>query len=165
MLTYLIWSTVAIGIIILFLVSLIVFIKKNVVHQGDCEITINDQAEPVKVSAGASLLTALSTQKIFLPSACGGGGTCAMCKCQVLEGGGDILPTETGLVSRAEQKEHVRLACQVKIRQNMKIHIPEEIFNIQKFECTVRSNHNVATFIKELVLELPPGQNLNFEAA
>ena len=164
MLDYLIWSTIAFGTIIFVLVSLIIFVKKNVVKGGDCEITINDQKEPIKVAAGSSLLTALSTQKIFLPSACGGGGTCAMCKCQVLEGGGDILPTEKGLVSRKEQKEHVRLSCQVKVRENMKIHIPEEIFNIQKFECTVRSNRNVATFIKELVLELPKGVDLNFKA-
>ncbi len=164
MLDYLIWSTAAFGTIIFALVALIVLVKKNVIGESDCAITINDGAEPLHVGAGASLLTALSTKNIFLPSACGGGGTCAMCKCQVLEGGGDILPTETGAISRREQKENVRLACQVKVREDMKIHVPEEIFNIQKFECTVRSNHNVATFIKELVLELPPGQNLNFEA-
>ena len=164
MVDYLIWSTIAFAIIIFGLVALIVLVKKNIIGESDCAITINDGAEPIKVGAGASLLTALSTQNIFLPSACGGGGTCAMCKCQVLEGGGDILPTETGAISRREQKENVRLACQVKVREDMKIHVPEEIFNIQKWECTVRSNHNVATFIKELVLELPAGENLNFEA-
>lgn len=164
MLTYLIWSTIAFAIIIFGLVSMIVFIKRKVVKSGDCEITINDQKEPIKVPSGQTLLTALSTQKIFLPSACGGGGTCAMCKCQVLEGGGDILPTETGLIPRREQKENYRLSCQVKVREDMKIHVPEEIFNIQKFECTVRSNDNVATFIKELVLELPKDKELDFEA-
>lgn len=164
MVDYLIWSTLAFGTIIFVLVSMIVFIKKSVIGEGDCAITINNQDDPIKVAAGSNLLTALATQKIFLPSACGGGGTCAMCKCQVLEGGGDILPTETGAISRGEQKEHYRLSCQVKVREDMKIHIPEEIFNIQKFECTVRSNNNVATFIKELVLELPKGKNLDFQA-
>ncbi|MFT5388016.1 MAG: Na+-transporting NADH:ubiquinone oxidoreductase subunit F [Candidatus Omnitrophota bacterium] len=164
MLDYLIWSTLAFGIIILALVSLIILVKKNVIGESDCEITINGKGDPIVVASGSNLLTALSTQNIFLPSACGGGGTCAMCKCQVQEGGGDILPTETGFISRGEQKENYRLACQVKVRENMKIDIPEEIFNIQKFECTVRSNHNVATFIKELVLELPKGVDLNFEA-
>jgi Na+-transporting NADH:ubiquinone oxidoreductase subunit F len=135
-----------------------------VANKGDCKILINNETEPLTVAGGGTLLTALSNSKIFLPSACGGGGTCAMCKCQILEGGGDILPTETGLISRGEQKEHYRLACQVKIRQDMKIRIPDEIFKIQKFECTVRSNHNVATFIKEFVIELPPGQNLDFQA-
>jgi len=116
------------------------------------------------VRPGSTLLNVLSNQTIFLPSACGGGGTCAMCKCQVLEGGGDILATETGHISRSEAKDNWRLACQVKVKQNMKIHVPDEIFSIQKWECTVQSNNNVATFIKELVLNLPEGENLNFQA-
>ena len=106
----------------------------------------------------------LVSQNIFIPSACGGGGTCSMCKCQVLDGGGDILPTEVFYFSRSEVKDNWRLAFQVKVKNDMKIHIPEEIFNIKKWECEVISNHNVATFIKELVLKLPEGENLNFKA-
>lgn len=161
---YILLSTVVFAAITMVLVSLLMFVKTKIMQQGDCNITVNNEAEPIKVPSGGTLLTALATKNVFLPSACGGGGTCAMCKCQVLEGGGDILPTETGLIPRKEQKENMRLACQVKIRQDMKIKIPDEIFKIQKFECTVRSNDNVATFIKELVLELPNGKPLDFEA-
>lgn len=157
-------STIVFSGIIVFLIVILSFVESKVANKGDCKITINNETEPLVVAGGGTLLMALSNNKVFLPSACGGGGTCAMCKCQILEGGGDILPTETGLIPRSEQKEHYRLACQVKIRQDMKIRIPDEIFKIQKFDCTVRSNHNVATFIKELVLELPSGQNLDFQA-
>lgn len=157
-------STAVFAGIIFVLILLLTFVESKVAQKDDCSIIINEEKEPLVVGGGATLLTTLSNNKIFLPSACGGGGTCAMCKCRVLEGGGDILPTETGLLSRAEQKEQYRLACQVKIRRDMKIRIPEEIFKIQKFECRVRSNHNVATFIKELVLELPQGQTLDFQA-
>lgn len=150
--------------ITLLLVSLLTIVKKKVMKQGDCKIVVNDESEPILVPAGGTLLGALAAQKVYLPSACGGGGTCAMCKCQVMEGGGDILPTETGLIPRGEQKENYRLSCQVKVREDMKIRIPDEIFKIQKFDCTVRSNENKATFIKELVLELPKGQELDFEA-
>lgn len=150
---------------ILILVAIIQVTRSTLVNTGDVDIEVNGDAEkPLKVQAGSTLLTALASKDLYLPSACGGGGTCAMCKCQVMEGGGDILPTETGLLTRGEQKEHWRLACQVKIREDMKIHVPEEIFNIQKWECTVRSNRNVATFIKEFVVELPPGENLDFTA-
>ncbi|MCK4882596.1 MAG: NADH:ubiquinone reductase (Na(+)-transporting) subunit F [Candidatus Omnitrophica bacterium] len=150
--------------IIFILILLLTLVESKVVNKDDCKITINNEKDPLVVPGGGTLLMALANNKIFLPSACGGGGTCAMCKCQITEGGGDILPTEKGLVSRAEQKDHIRLACQVKIRQDMKIQIPEEIFNIQKYDCTVRSNNNVATFIKELVLELPTGQTMDFQA-
>jgi Na+-transporting NADH:ubiquinone oxidoreductase subunit F len=150
--------------IILILISLLSLVEAKVAKKGNCRLIINDQNEAVVVEGGSNLLSALSAQHIFLPSACGGGGTCAMCKCQVLEGGGDILPTETGLISRGEQKNHYRLACQVKVREDMKIKIPDEVFNIKKYDCVVRSNRNVATFIKELVLELPKGEKLNFEA-
>jgi len=164
LISFVLLSTLVFSGIIIFLILILSFVESKIAAKGDCNITINDQKEPIKVHAGHTLLSTLADQKIFLPSACGGGGTCAMCKCQVLDGGGDILPTETGLIPRGEQKQHYRLACQVKIRQDMKIHIPEEIFNIQKFDCTVRSNHNVATFIKELVLELPQGKKLDFQA-
>jgi len=157
-------SVLAFSGIILILIAVLSFVESKIVSQGDVNIYINDEKEPIKVPSGGMLLTALSNNKIFLPSACGGGGTCALCKCQILEGGGDILPTETGLIPRGEQKEHYRLTCQVKIREDMKIRIPEEVFKIQKFDCTVRSNHNVATFIKELILELPEGKPLDFQA-
>ena len=150
--------------IIFILILLLAFVESKVVNKGDCNIIINKEKDPLVVPGGGTLLRALSNNKIFLPSACGGGGTCAMCKCQILEGGGDILPTEKDLISRAEQKEYYRLACQVKVRQDMKIRVPEEIFKIQKFDCVVRSNHNVATFIKELILELPAGQTMDFQA-
>ena len=164
LLSYILLSTVVFTGIIVLLVAVLAFIEAKVVKAGNCKLYINEDAEPVVVSAGKNLLSTLADSKIFLPSACGGVGTCAMCKCQVLEGGGNILPTETGQINRKMQKQHYRLACQVKVRNDMKIRIPDEIFHIQKFDCTVRSNRNVATFIKELVLELPPGQTLHFKA-
>ena len=151
--------------LILLLVLLLNFAENKLLPQGDVTITINDDADKsVQAKPGASLLNALVRQEIFLPSACGGGGTCAQCRCQVLDGGGDILPTETNHINRVDAKNHWRLACQVKVKQDMSIRVPDEIFNIQKWECTVRSNSNVATFIKELILELPSGENLNFRA-
>lgn len=161
---YIILSTVVFTGIIVLLVAILALVEKNVVKAGDCKIFVNDDPEPILVPAGKSLLSTLSAQKVFLPSACGGGGTCAMCKCQVLEGGGSILPTETGQIPRRQQKEHYRLACQVKVRNDMKIRIPDEVFHIKKFDCTVRSNNNVATFIKELVLELPANEHVDFKA-
>ena len=161
---FVIISTIVFCGIILVLVATIILIKAKVIKPGDCRIFINNDPNPILVAAGSSLLSTLGGNKVFLPSACGGGGTCAMCKCQVLEGGGEILPTETGQIPRPLQKQHYRLACQVKVRQDMKIRIPDEIFKIQKFNCTVRSNRNVATFIKELVLELPKDQRLDFQA-
>ncbi len=150
---------------ILFLVLLLIYAEKKLVKQGKVRILINDDEEKSpEVDAGGTLLSVLASNNIFLPSACGGGGTCAMCTCQVLEGGGDILPTETTHIKRREQKEHWRLACQVKVKQDMKIRIPEHIFGIKKFECEVVSNDNVATFIKELKLQLPPGQHMDFKA-
>lgn len=151
--------------VILSLALLLIFANRKLVPQGDVSIVINgDTANPFKVKPGASLLASLSDQKIFLPSACGGGGTCAMCECHVLEGGGDVLPTELNHLTRKEAAEHKRLACQVKVREDMKIEIPEEIFGIKKWECEVISNYNVATFIKEFVVKLPPGEKLDFKA-
>jgi Na+-transporting NADH:ubiquinone oxidoreductase subunit F len=150
---------------IMLLVVLLGLAKNKLVASGPVQILINGDAEKSPtVRAGGTLLSVLADQKVFLPSACGGGGTCALCKCQVLEGGGDILPTEVGHLTRAEQKEHWRLACQVKVKNDMKIHVPDEIFSIKKFNCTVRSNHNVATFIKELILDIDGGETLDFEA-
>ena len=151
--------------VILILVLLLNYAQSKLLPQGEVTLSINDDPEnDIKTIPGSTLLSALATESVFLPSACGGGGTCAMCKCQVLDGGGEILPTETGHINRAEAKENWRLACQVKVKEDMKLHIPEEIFNIRKWECTVVSNNNVATFIKELILDLPEGEILNFQA-
>ena len=151
--------------VILVLVLIINFAESKLLPQGEMTITVNDEEDKkFKVRPGGTLLSALANETIYLPSACGGGGTCAMCKCQVVDGGGGILPTETGHISRNEAKENWRLACQVKVKEDMNIHVPDEIFSIRKWECTVKSNENVATFIKELVLDLPEGENLNFQA-
>ena len=151
--------------VILVLVLMLNLAESKLLPQGEVESNINgDDDKSLKVRPGSTLLSALATESIFLPSACGGGGTCAMCKCQVDAGGGEILPTEKGHISRSEAKDNWRLACQVKIKEDMKVHVPDEIFNIQKWDCTVRSNKNVATFIKELILELPKGENLDFTA-
>src|SRR5690606_35304658 len=136
--------------VIVRLVIMLQFASRYLVQQGDVEIVVNNQ-KTIKVTAGGTLFSVLSDEKIFLPSACGGGGTCAMCKCVVSEGGGEILPTETGHINRKAQKEGVRLGCQVKVKNNMKIEIPDEIFGIKKWECEVVSNYNVASFIKEFV--------------
>ena len=151
--------------VIMLLVFVILYARKMMVSSGDVTIEINSDPEKTIVAqAGGKLLNTLADAGIFLSSACGGGGTCAMCKCQVFEGGGDILPTETSHISRPEAKENWRLACQVKVKENMKIHVPDEVFSVRKWDCTVKSNTDVATFIREFVLELPPGENLDFEA-
>ncbi len=149
--------------LILLLVLLLLFAQQQLVQSGPVVITINGEKQ-VTVSAGSSLLSTLANQSTFLPSACGGGGTCAMCKCVVEEGGGDVLPTEVGHLNRQERKGNVRLACQVKVKNNLKIRIPEEIFGIKKWETEVVSNYNVATFIKEFVVKLPAGESLHFES-
>ena len=152
-------------LIVLALVILILFAKSKLVATGNARIIINDDDEKtVSVPIGGKLLNVLAEQKIYLPSACGGGGTCGECKCQVIEGGGDVLPTETSLLNRKQVREHYRLSCQVPVKADLKILVPAEVFDIRKWECTVRSNHNVATFIKELVLELPEGENVDFRA-
>lgn len=156
-------SIVVFLLVILALVSMLLYAKAKLSPQGEVQLTINDE-KTYTVSPGGTILGTLSAEKIFLPSACGGGGTCGMCKCQVLEGGGSILPTETGFFTRKEQQNQWRLGCQVKIRENMKIRIPEEIMGIKKWECTVVSNRNVATFIKEFVVQLPPGEELHFNS-
>jgi len=151
--------------VILILVLILNFAESQLLPQGDVTISINsDDSNNIITRPGSTLLSSLANSKLYLPSACGGGGTCAMCKCQVIKGGGEILPTETGYINRSMARDHWRLACQVKIKKDIVIHIPEEIFNIQKWECTVVSNQNVATFIKELVLKLPSGENLDFRA-
>lgn len=158
-------SIVAFTIVIVLLVLILLFAQSKLVQQGDVKIIINgDEANPVIASAGGTLLSTLSAQKLFLPSACGGGGTCAMCKCVIDEGGGDVLPTEEGHLSRAEKEEGVRLSCQVKVKNDMKIRIPDEIFGIKKWDCEVVSNYNVASFIKEFVVRLPEGETLDFHS-
>lgn len=158
-------SVGAFALILSLLVAMLLFAKAKLVPSGNVNIVVNGDAEkPLVVSPGVSLLGALSQQNVFLPSACGGGGTCAMCKCQVLEGGGDVLPTELNHLTRKEASEHWRLACQVKVRGDMQIKVPEEIFGIKKWDCTVKSNDNVATYIKEFVVQLPEGENLHFES-
>ncbi|BFN38192.1 NADH:ubiquinone reductase (Na(+)-transporting) subunit F [Fidelibacter multiformis] len=160
----LISTLVFVGMIVV-LVLILIAAESKLVYKGDVKITINENEEKsITVPAGKTLLNTLSDQKIFLPSACGGGGTCAMCKCQILEGGGEILPTETSHFSYREQKDNWRLSCQVKVKNDMSIRIPEEIFNIQKYTCTVASNKNVATFIKELVMDLDENQRLDFRS-
>ena len=165
MFTLIVISTIVFIGIISALIAVLTLVESKLVSHDDCQIVINgDKQNPVKVAAGTNLLAALAAQKIFIPSACGGSGTCAMCKCKVTEGGGDVLPTETGQLTRGEQKDQVRLSCQVKVKNDLEIEIPEEIFSIKKFECTVTSNSNVATFIKELQLQLPEGESMDFQA-
>ena len=158
-------SVLVFTVIILLLVVLLNIAEKKLIPQGNAKILINgDNDKSPSVKPGGSLLSSLASQNVFIPSACGGGGTCSQCKCQVLSGGGEILPTEVSHFSRSEIKDNFRLACQVKVKGDMEVKIPDEIFSIKKWECTVRSNDNVATFIKELVLELPEGEILDFES-
>lgn len=160
--TIIITSIVVFFIIIFLLVAILLGAKAKLAPSGPVTLEINGEAR--EVESGGTLLNTLSAQKIFLPSACGGGGTCAMCKCQVVAGGGEILPTEVGYFTRKEVQDNWRLGCQVKVKSDMKIHVPEEIFGIKKWECEVVSNYNVASFIKEFVVRLPEGENLDFEA-
>jgi Na+-transporting NADH:ubiquinone oxidoreductase subunit F len=144
------------------LVVLLLYARQKLTPQGDVTLRVNDRE--MVVSPGSSLLSTFSNNGIFLPSACGGGGTCGMCKCQITEGGGSILPTETGFFTRREQHDNWRLGCQVKVREDMTILVPEAILGIRKWECEVVSNRNVATFIKEFVVKLPEGEDLHFKS-
>ncbi len=157
-------SVVVFLIVVLALVSILLFAKKKLMPSGDVTININDGEKELVVDPGQTLLSALGSNKIFLPSACGGGGTCAMCRCQVHDGAGSILPTETGYFTRKEQMNDWRLACQVKVKEDLKMEIPQEIMGIKKWECTVVSNDNQATFIKEFVVKLPEGEILDFKS-
>ncbi|MCD6585047.1 MAG: NADH:ubiquinone reductase (Na(+)-transporting) subunit F [Desulfobacteraceae bacterium] len=148
-----------------FLVTMLLFLEARVVKKGDRTIIINsDDAKRITAPTGTTLLASLSNNDIFLPSACGGSGSCGQCRCEIHEGGGDILPTELPHLSRMEKKNNIRLACQIKVREDMKIQIPAEIFSIRKFNATVKSNQNVSTFIKELVVELDSGESFEFKA-
>ncbi len=150
-------------VITLLLVGILLYAKKKLTPSGEVTIKINGEKEIV-TEPGSTLLSTLSAQKIFLPSACGGGGTCGMCRLQVTHGGGTILPTEKGFFTRKEQAADWRLGCQVKVREDMEIEVPAEVFGIQKWECEVVSNKNVATFIKEFVVKLPQGEHLDFKS-
>lgn len=162
---FILMSVVVFSVVILLLSLILIAARKRLVPQGDVKIIVNgDEDNPILVAPGSSLLSSLSDKNIFLPSACGGGGTCAMCECHIDEGGGDVLPTELNHLTRKEVAEHKRLACQVKVRQDMRIRIPEEIFGIKKWECTVVSNYNVASFIKEFVVRLPEGETMDFQS-
>jgi Na+-transporting NADH:ubiquinone oxidoreductase subunit F len=157
-------SVVVFLLVILLLVSILLYVKQKLTPSGTVTIDINEGEQELEVSPGQTLLSALGNNKIFLPSACGGGGTCAMCRCQVNDGAGSILPTETGYFTRKEQANNWRLACQVKVKEDMKMEIPQEILGIKKWECEVVSNNNVATFIKEFVVKLPEGEMLDFKS-
>ena len=149
--------------IVLSLVVIILFARSRLVSSGDVNIEINGE-RTITVPAGGKLLQTLAAKNIFLSSACGGGGTCGQCKCIVEEGGGEMLPTEEPHFTRRDATEGWRLSCQTAVKQNMKIRVPEEVFGVKKWVCTVESNPNVATFIKELMLRLPEGENVNFRA-
>ncbi len=163
-------ETILLGVLgftlmILALVAVLMVAKAKLVPSGEVSIVINDDPDKVmRTSGGSTLLNTLSANKIFIPSACGGKGSCGVCKVHVHEGGGAILPTELGHISRGEAREGCRLSCQVKVKQDMKIEIPAEVFSVRKWQCKVKSNQNVATFIKELVLELPEGEAVPFRA-
>ncbi|MFC1510267.1 NADH:ubiquinone reductase (Na(+)-transporting) subunit F [Candidatus Omnitrophota bacterium] len=141
--------------VIMALVAAIVFVEDKLFQHGEHKIEINGEGSPVACFSGTSLLAGLQDHEIYLPSGCGGKGTCGDCKCQVFEGAGQLLPSEAALIDHKLEKQHYRLACQVKVREDMKIAVPDEVFNAVKFECVVRSNENIATFIKELIIELP----------
>ena len=152
------------GVVIL-LVLVIIFARSRLVSTGSINIEINDDpANTITVPAGSKLLQTLAENKIFLSSACGGGGTCSQCKCLVMDGGGSILPTEESHFTSKEQNEGWRLSCQVAVKNDLKIKIPDEVFGVKEWECEVISNDNVATFIKELILKLPEGEEVNFKA-
>ena len=161
-------TEIALGIfmftgIILILVILVLVARSRLVAGGPVQLTINGEKE-VQVPTGGKLLNVLAGQKLFVSSACGGGGTCGQCKVKIASGGGAILSTELSHITRREAREGMRLSCQVAVKENMDIRVPEDVFGVKKWTCQVRSNHNVATFIKELILELPPGEEVPFRA-
>ena len=145
------------------LAILILLARSRLVPSGDVQIIVNDEKK-LAVPAGGKLLTTLSARELFLPSACGGGGTCGQCRVRILEGGGSPLPTEAAHINKREAAEGMRLACAVSVTDDLRITVPEDVFGVNKWECTVRSNRNVATFIKEFVVELPPGEEISFQA-
>ena len=147
--------------IVLLLVALLLLVRNKLMPKGKVKITINGEKE-LEVQPGNSLMTTLADEKVFLPSACGGKGNCGQCKCRVVEGGGSILPTEVGFFSRKQIQEHWRLGCQVKVKENLRILVPQSVLDVKEYECTVVSNRNVATFIKEFKVQLPEGAHMDF---
>ena len=160
--TTLILTSIAVALgIILLLVALLLWVRNKLTPQGKVTVTINDD-QRLEVQPGSSLMSTLADQQVFLPSACGGKGNCGQCKCRVMEGGGSILPTETGFFTRKQVQEHWRLGCQVKVKENLKIVVPQSVLDVKEYECTVVSNRNVATFIKEFKVQLPEGAHMDF---
>ena len=158
-------GTIVFSSVIMLLVGLLLLVEAKVVLKGDRSVMINGDADKVlKVDIGTSLLKALSNNDIFIPSACGGGGSCGMCKCRIEEGVESFLPTELAHINRKEKQANIHLACQLKVKENLKIRIPEDILDVKKYHATVVSNDNVATFIKDLILELEEGESLDFNA-
>lgn len=152
-------------VVVISLVVVLMAARKKLVASGEVNIVVNGETDkPLKAAAGSSLLNTLAAQKIFIPSACGGQGTCGVCKVHVHSGGGAMLPTEKGFISRGEARHGCRLSCQVKVKEDMEIEVEPEIFSVRKWACKVRSNGNVATFIKELILDLPEGESVPFRA-
>jgi Na+-transporting NADH:ubiquinone oxidoreductase subunit F len=163
-----IWLEVGLGVglftgIILLLVLVILFARSKLVASGSVHVLVNEERE-LDMSPGVKLMNGLADANLFVASACGGGGTCGQCKVRVLSGGGAVLPTEASLLNKREISEHYRLSCQVSVKQDMDVEVPEEVFGVRKFSCKVTSNRNVASFIKELVLSLPEGEELDFRA-
>jgi Na+-transporting NADH:ubiquinone oxidoreductase subunit F len=158
------YGVIGFTIVILALVLVLMAAKAQLVPSGEVTISINDGAKVLKTASGSTLLNTLANNKIFVPSACGGKGSCGVCTLKVIEGGGAILPTELSHISRGEAREGVRLSCQVKVKHDMQIEVDPEVLDVKKWTCKVRSNNNVATFIKELILELPPGEEVPFRA-
>ena len=161
MTTTLIIAIIVILVVILLLVAALLILRAKLIPQGNVGITINDD-QKLEVPTGGTLISTLGEQGIHLPSACGGKGSCGQCKCRVVQGGGSILPTEKGFFNRKQQQEGWRLGCQVKVKENLALRLPESILNIKEYECTVVSNRNVATFIKEFKVQLPAGEHMDF---
>ena len=157
-------SVVAFLVVTLLLVGLLLFAKAKLTPSGTVKIDINNGSKVLEVPPGGSLLGTLGNEKIFLPSACGGKGSCGQCKCRVMEGGGTILPTEVGFFNRKQILNNWRLGCQVKVKEDMKIEVPESALSVKKWECEVISNNNVATFIKEFCVKIPDGETLNYRS-
>ena len=161
--TIILVSVVIFLLVTLLLVIVLLVAKSKLVPSGKVKLTINGEKEAA-VPIGGTLLSTLQGENIYLSSACGGSGSCGQCRCRVVEGGGEILPTETGFFSRKEQKEHWRLACQTKVKEDMQVIVPESVFGVKEWECEVLSNRNVSTFIKEFVVKLPEGEVMNFQS-
>ena len=157
---------VSVGVFLLLTLLLVVILlvaKSKLVPSGNVKLTVNGEKE-LEVPIGGTLLNTLQGQNIYLSSACGGSGSCGQCRCRIVEGGGEILPTETGFFSRKEQKEHWRLSCQTKVKEDMQVIVPESVFGVKEWECEVISNRSVSTFIKEFVVKLPEGEVMNFKS-